>query len=277
MKILIVILALCSATLNAQDFSSFDKLLKSYVIETPLAGGGIQTAFDYTKAAQNADTLKLIFSQKKILKAFNPNSINTKNEAISFWINAYNFSILATIIEKGFDKNDLIINSVKDRKDGFATFINRYKIFQREIYNIGGKKYSLDQMEKGQLLGDDFKNKGWKDARVHFAVNCASVGCPPLLNHIYEADTIDQTLTDNVKKSLKTARHFKLDSHSNSNTVYLTQLFEWYKKDFEEAEGSVKSFLKKYIDEPLVQRQLDAAEIEFIEYDWSLNKPDNFN
>jgi len=52
-------------------------------------------------------------------------------------------------------------------------------VFEREKFVIDGEKYSLNQMEKEILLGQDYAERGWKDARVHFAVNCASVGCPP--------------------------------------------------------------------------------------------------
>ncbi len=126
-------------------------------------------------------------------------------------------------------------------------------------------------MEKGQLLSKAFKKKSWKDARIHFVVNCASVGCPPLANKIYTPEQLDKDLTEATRKALKTERHFKF----HKKNLYLTQLFEWYKDDFKEAEGSVKSFLKKYTDSSL-HNQIDTSDIKFIDYDWKLNRPKNF-
>jgi len=269
--LLFVVVFVLPSLVLAQDFSALDKILKSNVVVTNLPGGGIQTAFDYKKAVNNPETMNLIKEQKKVLKAFNPSSLKTKNEAVSFWINSYNFFMSSTVIEKGFKGKKLIINSVKDREEGFGTFVNRYKVFQREIHNIGGKKYSLDQMEKGHLLSKAFKKKSWKDARIHFVVNCASVGCPPLANKIYEAKTLDKDLTMAAEKSFMTQRHFKF----KGKTLHITQLFQWYKGDFVEAEGSVKKFLKKYTDKSM-HAKIDKADIKFIDYDWNLNRPANF-
>ena len=266
------ILFCTSAFAEKGMFSDLDQLLGKYVVVAELPGGGLQTAFDYEKAAKDKATVAVIESQKAKLKSFNPKVVNSKNEAISFWINSYNFFMLSAVIERGIKNGKLLINSVKDRKDGFGTLFNRYKVFQSEVHNIGGKNYSLDQMEKGQLLGTAFKKKGWKDARIHFSVNCASVGCPPLLAKAYQPETLDQDLTDNVKKALKTKRHLKVDG----KTLRLTQLFEWYKGDFVEAEGSVKGFLKKYIEDKELFKKLQAtSKIEYIKYDWNLNTPKN--
>jgi hypothetical protein len=137
---------------------------------------------------------------------------------------------------------------------------------------VGGRKYSLDEIEKDILLGDDFEQKGWKEARIHFAVNCASVGCPPLRKQIYLPGIIDRMMTENTRKSLNTGRHLRLED----DTLYVTRLFDWYQSDFVDEEGSIEAFIKKYAD-PAVQAKVAAADnIQFVEYDWSLNKPDNF-
>lgn len=263
------LLTFLSHNLFAQDFSNYEVVLKKNLDSKALPNGGFESAFDYQKAHSDQATMEAVKKQSALLAQFDPSSLKSKNEAIAFWINAYNFFMIKTILEKGFKNNKLSVNSVKD----FGSFWNPYRIFKEEIHNIGGKKYSLDAIEKGTLLGEAYKKKGWKDARIHFAVNCASVGCPPLIQKPYTAQSLEQTLDDNIKKALQTHRHLNI----KGKTLHLTHLFKWYKKDFEESAGNVKSFLLKYVPQPDKQKQItESNDIDYIEYDWKLNKPQNF-
>ena len=127
-------------------------------------------------------------------------------------------------------------------------------------------------MEKTVLLGEEYKKKGWKDARIHFAVNCASVGCPPLLNQVYEAKTLDSVLDSNVKRAFKTPRHFKI----SGKILELTSLFKWYQKDFEEHSGSIRKFIKNFVSPETFKMVETTNDIKHIDYDWNLNRPENF-
>ena len=72
---------------------------------------------------------------------------------------------------------------------------------------------------------------------------------------------------------MKTKRHF----HIKGKTLKLTHLFKWYKKDFEEAAGSVKKFIAPYLEDEDSRKKLeDSKDIDFIDYDWKLNRPENF-
>lgn len=250
-------------------FDHFQKALDAHVKERTLPGGGFESSFDYLSARSNPATMKHLNDQITNLKSFNIDTLKTKEQANAFWINAYNFYMIKIILEKGFKDGKLKIKSVKD----LGSFFSPYKIFTRQINTVGAKTYSLDQIEKKILLGEEYKRKGWKDARIHFAVNCASVGCPPLKAKVYEAATLNSTLDDNVKKALKTPRHFNM----NDKNLSLTHLFKWYKDDFIEHSGSVKKFLQKYKTDRKEQEAIDnATSTKFIDYDWRLNLPSNF-
>ena len=251
----------------AADFSAFQQLLDKHLVEKDLPGGGFESSFNYTQAKKDAGTQQLLNKQAEVLKAFKPQSLQSKDEAIAFWINTYNFFMIKIILDTGFKKGKLNINSVKD----FGSLFNPYKIFSRDINNVGGNQMSLDQIEKKTLLGEAYKKRGWKDARVHFAVNCASVGCPPLIKKVYEAKSLNDVLDSNIRKAFKTSRHFSL----KGTNLQLTHLFKWYKTDFEEDSGSVQKFLQKYLDAN-TGAAVDKAKIQFIKYDWNLNRPQNF-
>jgi len=247
-------------------YASFSELLDKYLIEKTLKENGLVTAFDYAGAKADPNTGALLEKQNRLLADFDTGQINSRELAIAFWTNAYNYFMIAHILENPLKGK--LVGSVRD----YGSFFNPYRVFGQKNFNVGGRKYSLDEIEKDILLGDAFKQKGWKEARIHFTVNCASVGCPPLRKQLYLPGNIDRMMTENTRKSLNTDRHLRLEG----NTLYVTRLFDWYQSDFVDEEGSIKAFIKKYAD-PAVQAKVVAADnIRFIEYDWSLNKPDNF-
>jgi hypothetical protein len=267
----IIFFLCCSYTHNlfAQDFSFFQLILNEALVETSLPNDGFQTAFDYKKAFNSPKVQEALKKQSQLLAQFNPNSLKDKKQATSFWINSYNFFMVKIILEQGFENGARKIDSVKD----LGSFFSPYRIFTKKINNIGGTNYSLDQIEKDTLLGDEYKKREWKDARIHFAVNCASVGCPPLIKKIYTAENLDSLLDENIKKAFRTNRHL----HFKDNTLYLTHLFKWYKSDFEEHSGSVNKFIEPYLENSqAIQKLKSSPSVKYIEYDWKLNRPGNF-
>lgn len=187
---------------------------------------------------------------------------------MAFWINAYNFFMLDQILTE--QPNGTLVSSVWDYGGKVNPFVD--SVFEREKFVIDGRKYSLNQMEKEILLGKEYKAKGWKDARVHFAVNCASVGCPPLRDIIYTADNLEDLLTENTRRAFNTSRHLKIEG----DTLYVTELFKWYERDFTEDSGARKAFIEKWADEAVANQMTGTSELEFIVYDWALNRPENF-
>lgn len=253
------------------SFGPYQKILDDYLQETQLTGGGLESAFNYRAAYMSKNIAGLIDRQKALIEQFDSSRLKTKGEALSFWINAYNFLIINEILSNGFDQGKLKIKSVKD----LGSFFNRYKVFQKKMVVIGGQDMSLDDIEKKTLLGDDYAKKGWKDPRIHFAVNCASVGCPPLRKNAYSFDKIDTELDENIKKSLKNKRHF----YFSGNNLYLTELFKWYRKDFEQHSGEVRKFIAQYLNDEVIKKKVLAtkpSDIYYIPYDWNLNLLENF-
>lgn len=270
MKTLFLLVPLIFSSLaGANTFEPFQKILDQALVENKLVGGGLETHFDYEKAHSHPKTRALLNQQVQNLKKINLDGFKSKNEAVAFWINSYNFYMVKVILDKGFKGGKLNIESVKD----LGSFFNPYKIFKQKDHLVGNQKLSLDDMEKGILLGEEYKSKGWKDARIHFAVNCASVGCPPLHPKIYEAKTLNSVLDDNIKKAFLTPRHL----HIKGRTLHLSHLFKWYEADFVEFAGSVKKFILKYSEAAAIKEQIQSSQnIEYIDYDWKLNIPKHF-
>ncbi len=249
-------------------YIDFAALLDSYLIEHYTPEGGLVSAFDYEEALQSAETLPRIARQKKVLSELDIKKLDSRELATSFWINAYNFFMVATILEDR--PNGELVNSVWDYGGRYNPF--RDNIFNHRKFDVGGQLYSLDNMEKDTLLGEKFSDAGWMDPRVHFAVNCASVGCPPLRREIYTAREINEQLSESTRLAFSIPRHLLIES----NILHLSSLFDWYSQDFANAKGNVMSFIKSNASDAVLENLGDNPQIKFIDYDWRLNSPENF-
>jgi len=256
------------AAVSETVYAPFQTLLNQYVIEQTLLGNGLVTAFDYSGALADDRTANLLREQRQALAGFDPARLNGREEAVAFWINAYNFFMVDKILSDR--PGGQLVSSVWDYGGRINPFVD--SVFERELFNVGGRDLSLDGIEKGILLGDDYKAKGWKDARVHFAVNCASTGCPPLRNRVYTATNLDALLAENTRRALNTPRHLRV----TSGELYVTELFDWYEDDFVEASGSIRGFVLEWAESDQANKVRSARGLRFSDYEWPLNRPDNF-
>lgn len=250
-------------------FSPYAELLEKFLKEKKLPNDGLVSAFDYQAALNHPDTKQHLKEQQVLLAEFDIALLNKREKALAFWNNAYNYFMIEKILTD-LD-NGKLVSSVWDYGGRYNPF--RDNVFERDLFNIGGKKYSLNTMEKGILLGDEYQAKGWKEARVHFSVNCASVGCPPLRAEIYTAENIDAMLSENTRRAFNTPSHLNVEG----DTLYLTELFKWYETDYVEEAGSVVEFIQSHADDHVIEKMSGVQRIHYIDYDWRLNKPGNFD
>lgn len=248
-------------------FEPYGELLQRHVTEHDLAQGGLVSSFDYTAAMASDTSRELIATQRRRLAGFDPDALDTREAAVAFWTNAYNFFMVAHIVENPDDGGP--VDSVKD----YGSLFNPFRVFTRKRFDVGGRQHSLDEIEKEILLGEEFAERGWNDARVHFAVNCASVGCPALRDRPYTAGNLDDLLDANTRRALATPLNLRFEGDS----AWLTSLFDWYEHDFEQAAGSVRAFIGEHVDEGTRSRLETAERIRYIDYDWQLNSPANID
>lgn len=160
-------------------------------------------------------------------------------------INAYNAFTLLLILE------NYPLASIKDLPSPWKT--KRWK--------LGGDVVSLDDIEHGLL------RPTYKDPRVHFALNCASIGCPPLADSAFVGEALDAQLDEATRRALTDSRYARVDGP----TLHVTALMNWYGDDFV-AEGwspraaTVAAFVALYRDDVAAD-----ATVEFLDYDWRLN------
>lgn len=251
-----------------QMFRPYQEILTDHLLEKDLEDNGLVTAFRYRDAVDDQDTMERLQTQREASSDFDPDVLDDKYQAIAFWLNAYNFFMLAHILENPKDGGSEWIESVRD----YGSLFRPYRVFSREIFDVGGRQYSLSEIENDILLGDDFKRRGWKEARVHFAVNCASVGCPPLRDEIYTGANTDALMTENTERAMRTPRHMHIDG----DTLRLSQLFEWYEEDYLEEAEDLRAWIGQFVSGETREAMAQTSRIRFIDYDWTLNAPRYF-
>lgn len=227
---------------------------------------GHSTAVNY--AAMQTQRSELT-AYLKVLSAITPSEFEqfSKNEQLAFLINAYNAWTVELILTK-YPK----LTSIKDLGSFFSS------PWSKEFIPLLGETRSLDNIEHDLIRGAvDKKGKPkYNDPRIHFAVNCASIGCPALRAEAYTGEQLDAQLQAQAKRFLADrSRNF-----AENNTLHLSAIFKWYGDDF--AKGfnkatSLNEFLLLYRDalalSPTQQKALaeNKMKIEFLSYNWDLN------
>ena len=176
----------------------------------------------------------------KDLAAHPPQSDWSRNDKMAYWINAYNAFTIDLIL------NNYPLSSITKLDGGKTWDVKRIE--------LGNKMYSLNNIE------NDILRPVYKDARIHFAVNCAAKSCPPLLNKAFLPNTLNSQLATQSKKFINNTNYNSIAG----NSVKVSKIFEWYASDF----GNLINYLNKYSK---VQIQ-SSATINFAEYNWALNE-----
>jgi hypothetical protein len=187
------------------------------------------------------------------LGGINPDELS-REDAFAFYINLYNAATIDLVLE-----NYPGIDSIKDI-GGF--FGNPWKI---RFIALKGKKVHLDHVEH-EILRPTFK-----DPRLHFAVNCASLGCPPLHADPFEGERLDTTLDELTRRNMADPAHTRLEG----DDLYVSKVFDWFGEDWGEKEDKI-AFVRKY-SPPRQAAEIDRLgsrlDLKYSHWDWTLNDP----
>ena len=259
MPLCTLFLGLCLAASARAEFDHglWDELLKSHVVES--AGASV-TAVDYSAFQRERARLKeyLQALAKVTADDFSAWSVD---EQLAFLINAYNAWTVELILTEYPE-----IDSIRDI--GFLPGAP----WRRKIVSLFSSSISLDELEHEMI-------RGWprfQEPRIHFAVNCAAVGCPALRKEAYLGAALDEQLESSTNRFLADRNR----NYLRESTLYVSRIFDWYEEDFQKGwlgVSSVAEFLARYA-EPLGLTDQEAAEllagrirIRYLSYDWQLN------
>jgi hypothetical protein len=173
------------------------------------------------------------------------------DEQFAFWVNVYNARVLVHVIDRPGLKSVLDVGKIL----GIPTMA-----FFRQKRLTAGKKLSLSQIEHGIL------RERFGDPRLHFVLNCASASCPELPPQALTGATLEEHLRSATTRFLGDPALNRIEPPS---TLKVSEIFKWYRKDFEATSGSVRSFIETHRPG---EGDFDAdVRIRYLKYDWHLN------
>lgn len=222
---------------SAVDDSLYGELLKKYVIDGVVNYQGFKNEEDkldrYLKILENVNSKTL-----------------SHDKQFTFYINAYNAWTIKLILS-GYPG----IKSIKDLGNILRS------PWKKKICRIDGGIITLDDIEH-KILRPRFR-----DPRVHFAIVCASKGCPPLISEPYRGEVLNQQLDNSARAFINNPERNRLEG----NILYVSSIFKWFAEDFND---DIIGFFRKYVPDDVkskLERTRDSIKIKYLSYDWSLN------
>jgi hypothetical protein len=237
--IILIGVLVCGATVRAgqTDYRLYEELLQKHVKNGVVSYQGFK---------QDEATLD------RFLKVLESTDLKTlsQQEKFAFNINAYNAWTIKLILT-GYPG----IQSIKDLGSLLQS------PWKKKIVRVGGDVITLDNVEHNILRST------YKDPRIHFAVNCASKGCPVLQPEPYYPESLDRQLDQSTIGFINDRARNRLEG----DTLYVSSIFKWFKEDFHD--GVVPFFLQ-YAQGDLktrLEQIKNNVKIRYLDYDWSLN------
>jgi len=244
--------------LNAFDHTTWDKLLRENIT---VINGGQVTQVDYDGFLdQRSELHEYLMNLSEIQKVdFDGWGEGTR---LAFLINAYNAWTIELVLTRYPNLRSI-------RQIGLLPI----SAWRKDIVELFDTKYSLDEVEHGMIRAEGIYN----EPRIHFAVNCAAIGCPALRPEAFVGEKLEEQLEESTKLFLAD----KTRNYSDGGKLYISSVFDWYGEDFEkgwQGTNSVAQFLYLYAEELRLDEEMkeklftNQLELQYLKYDWNLNR-----
>lgn len=226
------------------DFEPWHLLLTRYV--------NAQGQVDYQSWKTDEGAIAQLKTWLASLQTTNLETIEP-NTSLALLLNLYNALTIRQVLKK------YPIESIRPTILGVPNWISFKLFFSSSIYKLRDQNLSLDDIEQNVL------RKKFSEPRIHFALVCASSGCPQLRNEAYWPSKVRQQLEQDAQQFIRNREKVRYDAQTN--TLYCSKIFKWYEKDFLSAASSIAEYIQKYSP----QQILPSAQIEHLPYSWQLN------
>jgi hypothetical protein len=183
----------------------------------------------------------------------------SRNDQLAYWINLYNISVVDVVVEH---------YPVASIKDISTDPILRLNVFKKDSVLTKKGAMSLNDVENDKL------RDGFKDPRIHFAINCAARSCPPIRPEPFSGEDVSNQLDDQVRKFLNGPHGVRLEKSNGVLMVHTTKIMDWFKADFEKWGGGRAAFIIRNVDsDKRAELEKAASQVDFAfdDYDWKLN------
>lgn len=237
-----------AASTKTVDHGDWAKLLSAYVSASP---DGVNRVNYRGLKAQGQGQLRGYLAK---LQAVNVSAL-ARPEQFAFWVNLYNAATVNVVLER------YPVGSIRDIKP--SIFANGP--WGMNVVKVEGIELSLDDIEHKIL------RPIWRDPRVHYAVNCASIGCPNLARSAYTGAKLDAMLNAAARDYVNHPRGIS----AGGGRVRASQIYSWYAEDFGGNAAGVLRHVRRYAQDELARSLADATAIGSYDYDWRLNDTAN--
>jgi hypothetical protein len=226
------------------DHHAWDRFVRTYVSSFP--DGVNRVAYANVTGADR----KLLESYIDALTAI-PISAYNRDEQRAYWINLYNALTVKVVLDR------YPVKSIRQIKPN--------------VFSIGPWRKKRITVEGAELSLDDIEHRIlrpiWRDPRLHYALNCASVGCPNLLNQAFTAANSEALLTQAARAYINNPRGAQL----RDGRLVVSSIYKWYKEDFGNTDAGVIDHLQRYAESALSAQLREITRISADRYDWALN------
>ena len=265
-----VVLLIFSSAGYAVDFDHTHRTL-DLVLKKHVHGDRV----DYASLSKDSSLLDQYLKQLNSVPRATVDSWS-RDQQLAFWINAYNAFTLRVILDYYPIRTWTFKGLVVPRN----SIIQIPGVWKKLKWEVAGQTLTLDHIEH-QLIRPTFK-----DPRIHFAIVCASIGCPDLRAEAFTFDKLEPQLEDQTRTYLSNTSKGASIQH-DKNRVSVSKLFSWFNEDFEvlppkgfeatrrsKKELNILNFIAHYLTEPRSWELLQSSEVDvdFLSYDWSLNE-----
>jgi hypothetical protein len=209
---------------------------------------------DYRRWRNTTADLRLLEDYLARLSSGDPKLPASDSSRLAFWINAYNAVTVRGILR------EYPTTSIRNH----TPRLWGYNIWKHLQLYVGGQPHSLDQIEH-QVL------RKMNEPRIHFAIVCASKGCPRLLDEAYLAEKIDSQLEANAKDFFRRRQNFQHDV--DQQRFLMSSILKWFEDDFGSKRRELLVTISPWLPESAQQvAKSGVVDIELLDYDWSLNE-----
>ena len=246
-----------------------DALLRMHTVEKTDEVGNLYRLVDYAALVEPEAQLALTDYVAGI-SAVDPINLRDTDEKLAFYMNAYNAWVLVGVLGKYAEDPEYDVES------------DQWALFAAPYISMGGWEISPNDLEHGIIRGDEYTFEAYADqpefvdfmrglhedlwvdepvdGMIHVGVNCASLGCPNIQAEAWQGSKLDEQLAS-------AATEFLDNSAKGAGPDGVTQLFSWFRGDFEGSYGSLEQFVSDYRTEGTTDVNFDAT----LPYDWGLN------
>ncbi|NND82216.1 MAG: DUF547 domain-containing protein [Gammaproteobacteria bacterium] len=227
------------------DHSAWQNLLDKYLQQSDTSG---VTLVDYAALAKQAKPeLQAYIDQ---LAAIDIRDY-PRRQQFAYWVNLYN-ALTVKLVADNYP-----VKSIKKISEGWLPL----GPWDDELLSVAGQALTLNDIEHEIL------RPIWQDHRIHFAVNCASIGCPNLQAQAFTASNTEALLESAAREYLASPRGWSL----TGNKLRLSKIFDWYQQDFGNNEAQMLATISQYLSEGARDQLADFDGRISYHYDWSLN------